>query len=71
MIIDKTNKIDISLGSKRYISDEHPGITVISNLENNDVSILIENPVDFSTIESIESIEKAIKELKLIVLKNE
>jgi len=29
MIIDKTNKIDISLGSKRYISDEHPDIKLI------------------------------------------
>lgn len=69
MIIDKTNRLDILLNSKRFVSDEQPGITlIIHNDSRDDSTIIIENPVNFSSLEDIKRFEIAINELKTLVL---
>lgn len=69
MIIDKTNRLDILLNSKRFVSDEQPGIVlIIHDGQRDDSTIMIENPINFSSLEDIERLEMAIGELKSLVL---
>lgn len=69
MIIDKTNRIDNLLNSKRYVSDEQQEITlIIHDDQRDDSTIVIENPINFSSLEDIERFEMAVSELKSLVL---
>lgn len=67
MIIERTNRIDEILNSKRYVSDEHEWLLLVVH-DDGSATMSTRYPIDFNSIDDIDKIQRAINELKTLIV---